>query len=373
MKELKKKIYWFLILGVAVVGATFANNISLKQVSTDFEYNENSYNDSTYNDSDYLYDDGYESDGSFATEDNNTDAFSEFDNSMGLGPAILCELFITIHMSVFVLMPLSRIFGKEKHTKLFLILFAIRVMILIIGDIYSPGITMMVDFISVFLGAFIVVPVCASLTGNRLNDIMNANSSNKKIVISTINYDIDNNSEVSDLEIANLGFGDKEVVKRGLVEHYKEILSYYENRNFTELVKVCSPGVYTNFKTEAELYDKVSEKLVVSDFIFTESKIIKAQKHGQQIFLDLKVTYSCIEYVVNEFESVVRGSKTKRKEYTKVLSFSKKMATNMVTKCPSCNASIDEEDLQFCSYCGTAINISGGSWVLKNEIILKEN
>lgn len=370
MKELKKKICWFLVLILVVTGTIFiSNKINLKSISTDIDYYDNNYVDNSanyYDEDNYYYDDSYY---------DNSASYSEMHESteMNIGAAIFCELFVSIHMSVFVLMPLSRIFGKEKHTKLFLILFAIRVMILIIGDIYSPGITMMVDFISVFLGAFIVVPVCASLTGNRLNDIMNANSSNKKIVISTINYDIDNNSEVSDLEIANLGFGDKEVVKRGLVEHYKEILSYYENRNFTELVKVCSPGVYTNFKTEAELYDKVSEKLVVSDFIFTESKIIKAQKHGQQIFLDLKVTYSCIEYVVNEFESVVRGSKTKRKEYTKVLSFSKKMATNMVTKCPSCNASIDEEDLQFCSYCGTAINISGGSWVLKNEIILKEN
>lgn len=369
MKELKKKICWFLVLILVVTGTIFiSNKINLKSISTDIDYYDNNYVDNSanyYDEDNYYYDDSYY---------DNSASYSEKHESteMNIGAAIFCELFVSIHMSVFVLMPLSRIFGKDRHTKLFLVLFAVRAILLIIGDFISPGFTMMIDFISVFLGAFIVVPVCASLTGNRLNDIMDANSSSKKIVISTINYDT-NNNEVSDLEIANLGYGDREVLKKGLVEHYKDIISYYGTRDFNKLVKLCSPGIYTNFKSEANLYDKVSEKLIISDFNCEDAMIIKAEKHGQQIFLDLKITYSCLEYVVNEYESLVRGSKTYRKKYTKILSFSKKIAENIVTKCPNCNASIDEEAVEFCSYCGTAINFTGGDWILKKEIILKEN
>ena len=41
-------------------------------------------------------------------------------------------------------------------TKIFGVLFLIRLVILIIGDMINPGVMAIVDFMSVFFGAFIV-------------------------------------------------------------------------------------------------------------------------------------------------------------------------------------------------------------------------
>lgn len=81
--------------------------------------------------------------------------------SISFEMALLMELFVTIHMSVFVFLPLSKIFGKDrKHElKVFLVLFILRAIILITCDIIGKYWFALIDFLFVFLGAFIIVPI----------------------------------------------------------------------------------------------------------------------------------------------------------------------------------------------------------------------
>lgn len=75
---------------------------------------------------------------------------------------MLFECFCTIHMSLFALLPISKLLAKEgEHKKLFWTLFYIRVIILLLGDSVNAWVTFIVDFILIFVGAFIVVPVLA--------------------------------------------------------------------------------------------------------------------------------------------------------------------------------------------------------------------
>lgn len=343
--ELKKKIGWFLVLIVVVCGTLFVNNTLFeRKLTTDltsFSSSEYSYTD------DYNYD-SYESDKS---------------DSAGFFVAIFIEAFVSIHMSAFVLSPLSKIFGKEKHSKVFIILFAIRVIVLLIGDFIAPEVTMMVDFFAVFIGAFLVVPICAALFGIRLDS-----KSNQPIV----DLAVSPRTEVSDTVLASLGFGDKEIVKKGLVQHYIDIINYYNKKDYSNLVKLCSPGVYTSFKTELELYDKANETKVIDDISCDNVIIVSASKQGRELYIDLKVNYSCFEYVLDQYNSVIRGSKVVRKNYSKVIYFSKKVGGNFITTCPNCNASINEDGVEYCSYCGTALNFNIGDWILKKETILDE-
>lgn len=72
--------------------------------------------------------------------------------------AIFMELFVTIHMTAFVLTPLSKMFGGSKSKELFNILFIGRILLLIYFDFFVSPIVAVADFLAVFLGAFIVVP-----------------------------------------------------------------------------------------------------------------------------------------------------------------------------------------------------------------------
>ena len=111
---------------------------------------------------------------------------------MSISYAIFIEAFVSIHMSVFVLIPLSKIFSKDNPKKTFLILFGIRAGILLFFDIFiTPGIAM-IDFFAVFIGAFIIVPISAisaKTIGNPINAI-----SNKIINSNMTNGNMANNS-----------------------------------------------------------------------------------------------------------------------------------------------------------------------------------
>lgn len=83
--------------------------------------------------------------------------------------AIGMEAFVSIHMSAFVLSPLSKIISKDDSKKTFWILFGIRAAILLFCDLFVTTGIAFVDFMAVFVGAFIVIPISAAVTKTPLN------------------------------------------------------------------------------------------------------------------------------------------------------------------------------------------------------------
>lgn len=127
-----------------------------------------------------------------------------------LGFAIFIEAFVTIHMSIFVLLPLSNIFSKGNSSKLFWRLFIIRIVILLFFDFFVTPVISIIDFLGVFVGAFLIVPISAFLKHKNYSDATTFQSVNtyRKISyykakdISDINEVIDNvaNNNYENLE-----------------------------------------------------------------------------------------------------------------------------------------------------------------------------
>ncbi len=92
---------------------------------------------------------------------------------MDITNALFMEAFVSIHMSVFVLSPLSKIISKDNSKKVFWILFAIRAAILIFCDLFVTTGIATVDFIAVFIGAFIVIPISTAITKAPINSRRN--------------------------------------------------------------------------------------------------------------------------------------------------------------------------------------------------------
>ncbi|MBR6133293.1 MAG: leucine-rich repeat protein [Bacilli bacterium] len=91
--------------------------------------------------------------------------FAEEGSVYDVGIIIFMEMFMSIHMSLFVLMPLSKIYSEADPKRLFWELFTIRALILLFFDFFTTysvavGIATL-DFFAVFIGAFLVVPISA--------------------------------------------------------------------------------------------------------------------------------------------------------------------------------------------------------------------
>lgn len=81
-------------------------------------------------------------------------ASSGSDDFIPLGIAFIMEAFVSIHMSVFVLKPLSEIITRENSKKTFWELFFIRIGILLFFDLFITSSIALIDFFAVFIGAF---------------------------------------------------------------------------------------------------------------------------------------------------------------------------------------------------------------------------
>ena len=120
---------------------------------------------------------------------------SNDEGSFPLGIALGMEAFVSIHMSVFVLIPLSKIISKDNNKQVFWILFVIRAVILLFCDFFvTPGIAI-VDFISVFIGAFIVIPIGAAVTKTSVNNLYG--EGNQTLNTNNIGANINSNPTVT--------------------------------------------------------------------------------------------------------------------------------------------------------------------------------
>lgn len=81
---------------------------------------------------------------------------SDTDSSFPLLYAIGMEAFCSIHMSLFVLKPLSQIISKDNSSKIFWKLFGIRVALLLFFDIFITPYIAILDFLFIFFAGFII-------------------------------------------------------------------------------------------------------------------------------------------------------------------------------------------------------------------------
>lgn len=122
---------------------------------------------------------------------------SNGESDFPVGFALVMEAFVSIHMSVFVLKPLSEMFSKDNSKKTFWTLFSIRAIVLIFCDFFITPSIAIVDFISVFIGAFAIVPISALITKTNINSRSNQVINN----INNINISPMNTNQINGIEL----------------------------------------------------------------------------------------------------------------------------------------------------------------------------
>ena len=280
---------------------------------------------------------------------------SEFDE-LGLGMGIFMEAFVSIHMSVFVLFPLAGIINKNKVTQTFIILFGIRLVILIIGDIISPGLMAIIDFLSVFFGAFIVVPV---LGGLKAVTFKGQNTYTEYV-------------EVDSYKLSQIGFTDVDLLKRALTKQYIDIKYAYSDFNYKRLIELCTKVRYGLFKNEMKLMEQVGEKREYKDFVVTDAKIYDCYVHKNVVDVSMVLKVEFYSYVVDQFNKKISGSDTIKENQMIEVVFHKKVEEDLIEECPNCGSPISKDNIENCGYCGTTLNFRVGEWLLSNERVVRK-
>lgn len=99
------------------------------------------------------------------------------------GPAIALELFVTFHMTVFVIKPFSELWYLKTGKQIFKQLFLARVILLLFFDIFISPLIFIVDFFFVFIGAFLIIPIATLILKPKDNFAEALNASKNETII----------------------------------------------------------------------------------------------------------------------------------------------------------------------------------------------
>lgn len=277
-------------------------------------------------------------------------------DEMSIWGAIFCEAFVSIHMSIFVLFPLAGIINRNNVVKTFIVLFCIRLVILLIGDIINPAAMMIIDFMSVFFGAFILIPVLGFTKG----------------AVYGSNLAFHEYEDLEEHELSNIGFSNKELLKRVLLDQYIDIKYAFSDFDYKKLVELCSKNKYLLYKNELKLLEQVGDKRVFKDLNIIDSKIYDGYKSNDGITVKVVVKLEYYDYTVDNYNKVTNGSDTTKEDVMVELSFFKSLKHKDIEECPNCGSPVTVNSMEFCSYCGTELNFKIGEFVLDTESIVQK-
>lgn len=97
---------------------------------------------------------------------------SSGNDSFSIITALGMEAFVSIHMSIFFLLPLAELISFEKKKEIFWGFFIARAVILLFCDFFISTYIAIFDFLFVFVGAFIIYPIALAIrrkTNNQSN------------------------------------------------------------------------------------------------------------------------------------------------------------------------------------------------------------
>ena len=336
------KKFWLLTLVIfTMVASSF---LCLEKINADSGW-DSSYDSGGSSD----FDSSWDSSSSW-----DSDSSSSSSNMSPYSMAIIFELFCSIHYFVFAFLPLGALFkdDKKQAMKLSIILFIIRAIIIVIGDIISPY-YFIIDFISLFLIAFIVIPVITIFKhGDKKNKYF---SYNKK------NY-VDINSNVA----LEYGIDDLELLKQKLYEKYVAIQESWMNFDYHSLQILLTDELYNMYYSQLVALKTKQEKNIMSGFELVNSKIYDIVKTNDVITLKLYLHVKMYDYVVDYYNKVVRGNDKKKIDIEYEITFQKSVEKS-IDVCPNCGAKIEDNASVVCPYCNSTIINNSSNWVMSKK------
>ncbi len=174
-------------------------------------------------------------------------------------------------------------------------------------------------------------------------------------------------SEKIDLEklLNSIGYSEDKLCSEliNLFKYYWEAFNKRDIVLMKELVDEMFTRKYINLLyKEADLGHTVFKE----DFLLNSYKLIDITRAGKELYVALDIDFSIYDYILDENNNVIYGSKNKRKRYKRRMIFNRRISGQLIKICPFCGADIDD-DSNYCENCHQAVKVFYGDFKIFNE------
>jgi len=262
--------------------------------------------------------------------------------------SICIEIFSSILMIVFILLPLVKAIDKNKPALTFFILFIIRIVLLIIGNSIDSTTTSIIDLLIIIIAPFFVIPFIKWVT--------------KELEVTSSN----DYQDVPKYEFDNIGIKNIKILKKDLIGKFIKYEKAYCNEDYTYLKKNTSNNLYKMLNYTLKLSKENGIKNMTTNIKEIDSKICSINNTKERIEICMYLKVSLLDYTTDLTGNVTEGSSKNKKISEYILVFEKinpKKLNNL--NCINCGSPIKENTKDYCEYCGSLLDAVNYNWVIK--------
>lgn len=175
-------------------------------------------------------------------------------------------------------------------------------------------------------------------------------SKNKKTVPTTTYNTVDSDTEV---DVPIPGFNKEEFLKM-TYDNFVRIQNGWMNFDYEELKKLLTNELYNTYRAQLLPLNAKHQKNIMSDFTLVSNKIVGFNESEKEYTVTTKLIVKFYDYVVDENNKVLRGTKGRRLVNTYLLTFIKSKETKD-NKCINCGHPLENVNSSVCPYCNSTI------------------
>lgn len=220
------------------------------------------------------------------------------------------------------------------------------------------------DFGAAIAGFAVLVIIGLGITFYVLKKATKNNNPNNNIFNNIEGYDINKIKAIlPDFDINEF--------RTTTYEKYKEIQEAWMNFDYDKLKENTTNELFNLYKSELTALKVKKQKNIMSNFYLHNFSIIDMEQGNKNISIKVKMIVSCLDYVINKNEEVVRGTKSRKVEYTYEMTFTKGLEEKE-NKCPNCNAPLENVTTSTCPYCNSTVISAHHDWVLSKKQVTRQ-
>ena len=180
----------------------------------------------------------------------------------------------------------------------------------------------------------------------------------------------ESDDSISDEEIeVDLPDFNKDAFLVDCYDNFIKLQNAWSDFDYDTMKTLISDELFNNYKSQLKVLSAKKQKNIMHDFELLDIYISNFEKNDKYYSIDVIMTVTFYDYVVNSQDKVVRGRKKTKVENKYLLTYSKDESHS--NTCPNCGATLKKEDVTKCEYCKTIISNNNHDWILVKKQIKK--
>ena len=134
------------------------------------------------------------------------------------------------------------------------------------------------------------------------------------------------NNDYEELKRIDKSYNEEEFINNSF-EVFKDIQLLWSNSNLNKIKNLVSNDIYNDYVKKIDELKEQERKNIMDNIILKSNKLVDVII-DKDIIINCKMNITCIDYIIDKDDKVVKGKKDKPINYTYELSFKKKINDN---------------------------------------------